>query len=175
MKKRIVFFVLLSGIFLLEGFVNVDKREINWITPAELSVAYAQNPKPIFIDLYTDWCGWCKRMDRTTFRNEKLINYVNENFYAIKFNAESTEPITFAGKTYQYDSAWRVHEFAVFVSRRNLEFPQTIFLSDLKATPAPLIGYRKASEMEAPIKYFGERANLTQSFEAFSKTFKKKW
>ena len=42
-------------------------------------------PRPIFVDVYTDWCGWCKKMDRDTFQNPKVVAYMNKQYYCILF------------------------------------------------------------------------------------------
>lgn len=78
--------------------MHLKKEKINWLSMAELQAAYAKNPKPIIIDVYTDWCGWCKVMDRETYSNDKVADYINKNFYAVKYNAESTAQVEFANK-----------------------------------------------------------------------------
>lgn len=76
------------------------QSEIKWFTINDAYQAYLKNPKPFYIDVYTDWCGWCKRMDQTTFKDPELANYLNNFFYPIKFDAESKEPVNFGGRTY---------------------------------------------------------------------------
>ncbi|MFT6716831.1 MAG: thiol:disulfide interchange protein, partial [Saprospiraceae bacterium] len=60
---------------------------IKWLTMEQAYKASRTLDKPIFIDVYTSWCGWCKRMDQTTFRDPVVANYINTNFYPVKFNA----------------------------------------------------------------------------------------
>ena len=113
--------------------------------------AYAKEPRPILIDMYTSWCGWCKVMDKKTYTNENVVAYINKKFYAVKFNAESKATLSFLG------------------------FPSTILLSKPEAPPAVISGYMIPSEMEAPLKYFGSNANEKQSFIEFEKALKKEW
>lgn len=170
---------LLSGILVAMAaiaqlsFLDAPKEKIKWISFEELSKQYAANPKPILIDIYTDWCGWCKKMDNSTYENPKLVQYVNEKYYAVKFNAENTAPIKFNGKEYKYDQANNVHQLAVYFTAGQLAFPHTIFLSAISAQPAPVPGYMKASEIEGPLKYFGENANAKMSFVDFDKSLKR--
>ena len=66
------------------------------------------NPKPILIDVYTDWCGFCKKMDKETYANNVIANYINEHFYAIKLNGEGKEDIKYKGHTYKFKQQGRI-------------------------------------------------------------------
>jgi len=73
---------------------------INWMTFEEAQAAMQNEPKKVFVDVYTYWCGPCKILDRNTFSNPKLAEFVNENYYPVKFNAQDENDIIFAGKTF---------------------------------------------------------------------------
>ncbi|MEO6669029.1 MAG: DUF255 domain-containing protein [Ferruginibacter sp.] len=175
MQKVIRFLIFFIAVVLAFSFSVTNKEKINWITIQQLNELYYDNPKPIVIDVYTDWCGWCKQMDRTTYKNSKLVSYVNTHFYAVKFNAESKDSLLFNRKKYGYDARYRSNQLAEYLLSMQLEYPTTVFLSSIDAQPAPLSGYMKANEMEAPLKYFGGGANHTQSFIEFNKGMKKEW
>lgn len=99
MLKRLLFSL---SIILTSVQLNAQHDgPINWVSLEEADSLYAINPKPLFIDVYTDWCGWCKRMDATTFKNQQIANYLNTYFYAVKLDAETDEDITFQGRNYQ--------------------------------------------------------------------------
>ncbi|MEQ9230222.1 MAG: thioredoxin family protein, partial [Cyclobacteriaceae bacterium] len=89
---KIIFFLFLIAF----GF-NANSQEIQWVSFEEAVELSKKEPRKLLIDLYTDWCGWCKRMDRDTYSQPEIIKAINENFYAIKFNAEQPEPVEFAG------------------------------------------------------------------------------
>ncbi len=175
MQKVIRFVLVLSVPLLFMAFTPAKKEGIKWLSFTELKAAYAKNPKPIIIDVYTNWCGWCKVMDRETYSNAKVIEYINDKYYAVKFNAESTEAVEFAGKQYGYNSGYRSHDLAVTLLQGRMGYPTTVLLSAIDAQPAPLSGYMKPSELEPPLKFFGEGAYKTQDFPQFMKVFAAKW
>ena len=76
-------------------------EEIHWITWDEAVKLNASNPKKVFVDVYTDWCGWCKRMDATTFKDPKVVEYISNNYYAVKLDAEQKDDIVFQGNTFK--------------------------------------------------------------------------
>ena len=175
MKKVIGILIAVLFVFTFSFFSKPEKGKINWISFEELKTAYAKEPRPIMVDLYTSWCGWCKEMDRTTYKNEKLASYINEHYYAVKFDAESKEVISFNEKTYGYNPQYRVNELAFYLSGGQLEYPTTVFLTGLDARPSTWSGYLKAKEMEAPLKFFGEKKYMSGSFEDFARKMKKEW
>jgi len=115
-KIRIFFFLIALGF--LSQTVNAQDQ-IEWMKFEEAVEANEFQKKMLFVDVYTDWCGWCKKMDKETFTDPKVIEYINKNFYAVKLNAEDTErTFNFNGKTYneaQMAAAMRVRSYPNFV------------------------------------------------------------
>ena len=93
MKTAITFLAIIISF-------GLNAQKVNWMSWDEAVEANKQNPKLIFVDVYTDWCGWCKKMDASTFGNPVIAKYMSENYYAVKFNAEGKDTINFA------DVAW---------------------------------------------------------------------
>lgn len=167
----------LSNFFLFVSWwffsATAPAEKINWISWQQLEERSKIEPRPIVIDVYTTWCGWCKHMDKTTYLNNDVVGYINQKYYAVKFDAESKEPVTFKGRKFNYYAPWRVHELALYLTNRNLQFPHTVFLSDYSAAPAPLPGYLKPGEIELPLRFFGDSAYLTMNYKDFEKNNKK--
>ncbi|WP_200978865.1 thioredoxin fold domain-containing protein [Echinicola sp. 20G] len=114
--KRILTLVFLM---IVGSSVYAQKTKIQWLSFDEATTMNQDNPKMLIIDVYTDWCGWCKKMDKETFTDEGVIKYINENFYAVKLDAEnSKKKFEFRGKEYTEESmarAMRVSSYPNFV------------------------------------------------------------
>ena len=157
-------------------------QEINWITMDEAGELQKKNPKKIIIDMYTNWCGPCRMLDRNTFSNKKLAEYVNSNFYAVKFNAEGNEIVNFKGQKLSnpnYDPAKSrrrnsQHQLAQYFGVRS--YPTILFLDEEGQFLAPIPGYKPPSKSELFLKLFGEDLYKTldsqEAFNSHKRSFK---
>ena len=175
MQKVKYFFILLAIIAISSSFKSPKKDKINWLSLTELAEAYKKQPKPIIIDVYTSWCGWCKVMDKETYSNDNVAAYINEHYYAVKFDAESKDSAVFAGKKYGYNPAYKANELAIYLLFGRMGYPTTVLLSAADAQPAPLSGYLKPSELEPPLRFFGDGVYKTKNFPDYMKEFSAKW
>jgi thioredoxin-related protein len=175
MQKVKYFLVILILPVVLLSFKPHKKAKINWLSLSELNEAYSKQPKPIIIDVYTSWCGWCKVMDKETYGNDQVANYINDNYYAVKFNAESKDSVEMAGKKYGFNPAYKANDLAVYLLFGHMGYPTTVLLSSIDAQPAPLSGFLKPAELEPPLKFFGDGIYKTQNFPDFMKSFVTRW
>lgn len=162
--------------------VNSIAQEIKWVTLEEAEVLQKKNPKKIMMDAYTSWCGPCKLLDRNTFHNKDVVDYVNKNYYAVKFDAEGNDVITFKGNTYsnpKYDPAKAKrrnspHQLSSFFSIRS--YPTIVFLDEKGEFLTPVIGYKTPQQLELYLKLFknDEHVNMKtqEEFSAYYKAFK---
>jgi thioredoxin-related protein len=153
----------------------IKAEKLKWMTLKEAQEAMLKEKRPILIDLYTDWCGWCKVMDKKTYTNEKVIAYLQQNFYPVKLNAETKETVSWNDKTYNFNSANRTNDFAVFLTYGQLSFPTTIILPTDNSGPQPVPGYLEPKQLELIVKYFGEGKYGKQPFAEYQKDFKNEW
>ena len=102
MQKTLILSFLLSMISLS----LLAQEQINWLSWEEALEKQKEERRKILVDVYTDWCTWCKKMDSRTFQKSNIVKYVNENYYAVKFNAEQKDEIIFDNKSYSYVSGF---------------------------------------------------------------------
>ena len=132
------------------------QKKIKWMTWDEAMEKSQAEQKKIVVDIYTKWCGWCKKMDKATFRNEFIVDFVNDNFYAVKFDAEYKDPIVFNGKEYNYVKKGRrgFHELAIELTKGKLSFPTVVFMDENRQVIQPIPGFQDAEKFELIMTYF---------------------
>ncbi|MFK7935449.1 MAG: thioredoxin family protein [Saprospiraceae bacterium] len=136
--------------------VVIDNSTIKWYTLEEAMEAQKTNPKKLMIDVYTDWCGWCKVMDQKTFTDPSVIQHLNESYYAVKFNAEQKDPITFQGKTYSYLNGGKrgIHEFAYALLDRKASYPSFVVLNDELQRVGVIKGFKTPADFMQKLQGF---------------------
>lgn len=147
--------------------------KIQWMTLEEALEKSKTEKRKIFIDVFTDWCGWCKRMDESTFVNPDVAQYLNDNYYAVKLNAEQQEEIVFNNKTYHFkkNGARGYHELAAELLNNRLSFPTVVFLDENMSVIQPIPGYLEAPKLETILNYFGTDSHKTTPWETYEKKF----
>ena len=184
MKNLVAIFALLTlslGLFTSASVPNQPSpplttevsQQINWLTWEEALERSKTKKKKILVDVYTDWCGWCKRMDAATFQQPHIAEYVNENYYAVKFNAEKREDIVFQGKTFKFvkNGMRGYHELAAEITRGRLSYPTVVFLNEDLEVIQPVPGFKDPTEFEKIITYFGRNEHLKTPWEVYQKNY----
>lgn len=156
-----------------------EEATINWVTFEEAVALAEKEPKNIFIDFYTDWCGWCKVMDKNTFANPIIAALMNKYFYAVKFNAEGKESVTFKGKTYNFIPQGNrgYHELAASIMQGQMSYPTFVFLTPTMEIITPVQGFVKPEEFEPIVSYLGQdlyKQEMGTPWESYRASFKGK-
>lgn len=152
-----------------------DSTEIHWMTIDDVQVAMKKQPKKVFVDVYTDWCGWCKVMDKKTFSNKEVIKYMNKNFYAVKLDAERKDSVMFLGKLYGFVPGYRANQLAIDLLGGRMSYPTSVILEEQFLNPAPIPGYLDVATIEKILKYLGENIYKSKQFPEYEKEFVATW
>jgi thioredoxin-related protein len=158
-------------------FAAVSQTENNglvkWLSFKEAQEKNKVQEKPFIIDLYTDWCGWCKHMMRTTYSNENIAAYINTHFYPIKFDAEGKDTIEYNGVIYKpTSSAPRTpHELALKFLGSSLSYPSTMFVTNQFQYNLLSQGYLEDKKIEPLLVFFVENAWKNVPYEDFGLHF----
>jgi thioredoxin-related protein len=179
MKNILKSVIVIAGLALTMGMTTLDNKpaaegEVKWMTFEEAMTKSKTEKRKIFIDVFTDWCGWCKVMDRSTFNDPVVAKLLNEKFYPVKFNAEQRDNIVFNGTTFKFVASGNsgYHEFAAALLQNQMSYPTVVFLDEEFRMIQPLPGYRKAPEFHMIAQFIGDDHYKTEKWEAFQTNYK---
>jgi thioredoxin-related protein len=161
--------IIFVGIFLLasSSFTWGQSGKINWISLEEAFSKVQTSPKKVLVDVYTDWCGWCKVMDQKTFTDPEVVKYVNENYYAVKFNAESKKDVKIGSTLYKFDASNRAHEAAIALLQGKMSYPSIVYLDEKFSMIQPVPGYMEAKAFHQVITFIGGNHHLSEKFDTY--------
>lgn len=127
---------------------------MEWLSFDEVDQMGSKNDKKYLVDVYTSWCGWCKVMDKQTFTDTEVKDYVGDNFYPVKFDAEQKDPIKFKGKAYEWMPGGRkgINKLAVELLGGRMSYPSLVYLDEnmnkIKVSP----GFKKPEQLLSELK-----------------------
>ena len=189
---------LSAGLFFSFSGLGQEKEAINWMSFDKAVELAQKKPKQIIVDVYTQWCGPCKMMSKNTFQNPVIAKYINEHFYAVKFDAENFDTLKFsisvpdtvrdkAGKVVKVQTKKQplvfinpnpkgtqraVHQFAASILDNKLSYPSFVFLNDKIQRIDIVKGYHTPEQFEPIIVFIGSGTYGKVKFDDFLKTFK---
>ncbi|TXK78933.1 thioredoxin fold domain-containing protein [Mesonia sp. K4-1] len=156
-------------------------QEIKWMSMNEALEAQKENPKKIFMDVYTDWCGPCKLLDKKTFANKDVANYVNKHFYAVKFNAEGTEKVdyqdfTYTNPNYKEGRKGRNSQHLFAHALKINAYPSMVFFDEEGNSLPTVTGYKTPQQLELYLKMIAKDdykdITTTEAWQEYQSNFK---
>lgn len=171
-NKITVLVILLVIIFFfgLKSYFKIDEQNaeaveqtkpliLNWLSYNEgLALAEKEN-KYVLINFYTDWCGYCKKMDKETYSNEEVKSILNKNFVIVKVNAESNNKVSENGEEITERELAKLYQVT--------GYPTTWFLESNHSRVAPLPGYVASEQFIPVLNYIGEGWHKSISFKEY--------
>ena len=175
-------FILFAIALISSSAAVAQSLEINWVTFEEALELQKKNPKKIMMDVYTNWCGPCKMLDKNTFHNKDVVEYVNKNFYAVKFNAEGNSVVNYQGAEFKntgYKEELKNRRNGVHQLSRHLgvrAYPTIVYFDEEGNVIQPISGYMKPQQLELYLKLFQSNAykdiTTQDQFNTYYKAFK---
>jgi len=161
-SKYLLFLFLLTAAFGSKAQSDEPKSAVAWMTIEEALEKSKTEKRKIFIDVYTDWCGWCKVMDRETFSDPEVAKVLNEKFYAVKLNAEKKkEDVVIHGTTFKFietSPGKGIHQLAAALLQNQLSYPTVVFLSEDFGMISPMPGFKKPEEFHVSLSFVASDA-----------------
>lgn len=153
---------------------TAQPAKIEWNTWEQAEAKMAKAPRKLMVDVYTEWCGWCKKMDASTMVDQAIIQLVNSHFYAVKLDGEYTKDIVFRGRTFKHMPGGRngYHELPAELMGGKMSYPTLVFLDENYEIIQALPGYYDAPTLEPILAYFGSSSYKNTAWEAYSKGYK---
>lgn len=174
MKQNTIIIILLIGFIPLFG--QLAENKVKWYTIKEALELNKKAPRKIIIDVYTNWCGYCKLMDKETFSHPVISEYLNKNFYSVKFNAESIDSVEFGG--YKFGNpgqgARSTHQFATALFQAGKiqpGYPAIAYINENLQLLGVIPGYQTPSQIEPILNYINEDKYKTVSLDDYQKSF----
>ena len=164
--------ILLLSLFLSSFFLSA--QEVNWISLEEAFAKQVTEQRPLLIDVYTGWCHWCKKMDAATYTNPQIVNYINKNYYAVKYDAETTDTLVIKGQTYFNkggNSRRSLNDFSRILGASS--YPTTVFYDKKGENKRLVPGYLEPNKMAPVLVFFKEELEKQEEINTFMENFNK--
>ena len=149
---------------------------MQWISLAEADrrMHDSLNKRKMYVFFYADWCTFCHAMEAKTFENQELVDYLNANFWCVKFNTELTDTVRFGGKLYgaARQNGWDCNGFAKEYLGEKLAFPSNLLLDEHGSKMAALGGYQTYFQLMTFVTYFHENFYKTVDLETYGTNYK---
>lgn len=157
----------------------IGLADVNKMVEKNIKKNKVKEEKLIIVDFYTDWCGWCKRLDNETYKNAEVAALMNTYFYPVKFDAESRDSLSFAGKDYKFKPSGSrgTHEFALTMASRpggKIGYPTMTIISPMGEKIVVEAGFKNVEQMKLFLLYYGEGHYNTKDFVTFEKEYHQK-
>ncbi|MDO8365437.1 MAG: DUF255 domain-containing protein [Saprospiraceae bacterium] len=163
--------VLAAIAFSTQSFRSPNPEPLKWYTWEEAVALNKTKPKKIVVDVFTNWCGWCKKMDKGAFSDPAVMAYINENFYPVKLNAEQREEIKFSEETFGFvandNGRGGIHSLAYALLDGKMGYPTLVYLNEKYERIMISPGFKESPDLMKELRFAAEEIYNKTSWEKY--------
>ncbi len=153
--------LVFSAVYFFYTNSSVASSKVNWKTFDNAISESQKENKKVIVSVYTDWCSWCKKMEKSTYGDAKVYEYLNENFASAKVNAESSNKLSYDGRSYTERELTQAFGIT--------GYPATIFLDEERKPITVVPGYIEAKDFINILTFIEGDIFKTKSYEDYLK------
>ena len=173
MKNIALSALVLAGIAVMaQSFQNTDPEPLKWYTWEEAVELNKTKPKKMMVDVFTNWCGWCKKMDKGAFADPAVAAYIAEHFYPVKLNAEQKEEIKFNGENFAFvagdNGRGGVHTLAYALLEGKMGYPTLVYLNEKYERIMISPGFKESPNLMKELRFAAEEIYSKTSWEKYN-------
>lgn len=171
---RILLSVLAAFFFTFQGFGQQEyDSNIQWYSIDEALDLQQKEPRKLLVEVYTKWCKVCHKLDQLSLSQEHIAKYINDNYYPVKFDAESKSTIYFLGQKYEYknDGSSGYHSFAYKITHGKLNYPSLVFMDEDLRVIQSINGFQSPSKLIRILTYFADNYNKKIPWNEFNSRY----
>jgi thioredoxin-related protein len=130
--------------------------------------------KKIFVDVYTDWCGWCKQMDAKTFAHPVIIEKLNKDWIPVKLDAERKDTLIINGQEFVNQNPEKnrsSHQLAQALLQGQMSYPSYALIDETGKQIQTVKGFQTAQQFEMLLDFFSSNSYKTTEWEEYQKTY----
>jgi len=170
---RVLLTVFAILIFTFHSYGQVYDSDIKWMSIEEALDKQNDEPRKILIDVYTKWCKVCHKLDQLSLSQQHIAEYINDNYYPVKFDAESKTHIYFMGQKYEFknEGSSGYHTFAYKITHGKLNYPSLVFMDEDLRVIQSINGFQSPSKLIRILTYFAENYNKKIPWNEFNSRY----
>ncbi len=153
----------IAALWMLYNMRSSDEERVNgavrWASFNDGMATARAEHKMVMVDVYTDWCVWCKKLDKEVYPDPRVSSAIASQFVPIKVNAESGSTIEFNGV--------RMTEEQFARQAGVTGYPTVLFLDDQGKVVTTLPGFLPADRFVRVLQYVSEHRYREQSLDDF--------
>lgn len=165
--------IILIASYVIPSFGQNYDSDIQWLPIEEALKKQKDEPKKLLIEVYTKWCKVCHKLDQLSLSQQHISDYINENYYPVKFDAESKKAIYYMGKKYEFnnESGAGYHSFAYKITHGKLNYPSLVFLDKDLSVIQSINGFQSPSKLIRILTYFADDYNKKIPWNDFNSRY----